>query len=110
MDYIALGRRIRNERLRLGITQEKLAEDVNISASYIGQIERGERSLTLDTLVQVANRLSVTIDFLLSDYVPPQDESLYNSWCELMNGKTPAEKALAVNMIRLMFTYLDENH
>ena len=109
MDYIALGRRIRSERIRLGITQEVLAEDVNISTSYIGQIERGERSLTLDKLILVVNRLGVTIDYLLSDYVPPQDESVYKLWCELMEGKSPDEKALAVNMIRLMFNYLDEN-
>lgn len=38
-----LGRRIREERLKLNLTQEKLAEDVNLSMAYIGQIERGER-------------------------------------------------------------------
>ena len=41
MDYIALGQRIREERLKLNLTQEKLAEDVGVSTTYIGQIERG---------------------------------------------------------------------
>ena len=50
MDYKLLGKRIREERLRLGKTQESLAEEVNISTAYLGQIERGERSVTLDKL------------------------------------------------------------
>ena len=41
-----IGKRIRAERLHLNITQEKLAEDVNLSLAYIGQVERGDRSLT----------------------------------------------------------------
>ena len=57
MEHQALGKRIREERLKLNLTQEKLAEDVNLSTAYIGQIERGERSLTLDNLIAVVNRL-----------------------------------------------------
>lgn len=43
MDYKALGRRIREERLKRNLTQEQLAEAIEISNSYMGQIERGER-------------------------------------------------------------------
>jgi len=53
MDYISLGKRIREERLKLNLTQEKLAEEVGLSTAYIGQIERGERSLTLEKLVLI---------------------------------------------------------
>ena len=42
MEQKTLGRRIREERLKLNLTQEKLAEDVDLSMAYIGQIERGE--------------------------------------------------------------------
>lgn len=57
MNYEHLGQRIREERLKHNLTQSKLAEDVNISDSYLGYIERGERSLSLETLVNLANRL-----------------------------------------------------
>ena len=40
MEHQSLGKRIREERLKLNLTQEKLAEDVNLSTAYIGQIER----------------------------------------------------------------------
>ena len=64
MDYKRLGERIREERLRLHLTQAQLAESVDISDTYMGAIERGERSLTLDTLVRLVNRLGVTVDYL----------------------------------------------
>lgn len=105
----ALGKHIREERLKLNLTQEKLAEDVNLSTAYIGQIERGERSLTLENLAAVANRLGVTIDYLLSDSIVPDSDGQYQLWCQLMNGRTEGQKALAINMVTLMFNYLDEN-
>jgi len=44
MNYTQLGKRIREERKKIGLTQSKLAEDIDISDAYMGQIERGERS------------------------------------------------------------------
>lgn len=108
MEQQALGKRIREERLKLNLTQERLAEDVNLSTAYIGQIERGERSLTLENLAAVANRLGVT-DYLLSDSVVSDNDGQYRLWCQLMNGRTEEQKALAINMVKLMFGYLDEN-
>ena len=100
MDYHALGKRIREERLRLNLTQEKLAEEVGV---YIGQIERGERSLTLDKLVKVVNRLGVTIDFLLSDYVIATDDTSMNLLVQLMHDRTQEEKTLAINLLKVLF-------
>ena len=76
MDYKRLGERIREERQRLHLTQAQLAEDVDISDTYMGAIERGERSLTLDTLVRLVNRLGVTVDYLLADSVTGGDETI----------------------------------
>lgn len=107
MDYSLLGKRIREERLRLNLTQEKLAEDINISTAYLGQIERGERSVTLDKLVPLSNRLGVTVDFLLSDYIAPSDDITIDRIYQLFNGKTAAEKEMAINVLKLMFSYTD---
>ena len=46
MEQKTLGRRIREERLKLNLTQEKLAEDVDLSMAYIGQIEVGRRGIS----------------------------------------------------------------
>ncbi len=66
MDYEDLGRRVRKQRQQMGWTQEGLAERVNVSTSFIGHVERGTRKASLETLVSIANVLSVSIDYLLS--------------------------------------------
>lgn len=106
MDYTFLGRRIREERLRLNLTQEHLAEDINISTAYLGQIERGERNITLDKLIPLAERLGVSVDFLLSDYIHPNDDASLALIRQFLDGRTDTEKELVVNMIKLLFSYM----
>jgi len=107
MDYIRLGKRIKEERLRLNFTQEKLSEKVGISTAYLGQIERGERCITLDKLIPLANCLGVTVDFLLADYIVTDEDNSLNLLTQLFRDKTVEEKELAVNMLKLLFSYTD---
>lgn len=58
---IALGKRIRKFRKRSGLTQEKLAEKVNVSVTHIGLVETGKRRVSLKTLYKIANALGVKI-------------------------------------------------
>lgn len=108
MNYSFLGKRIREERLRLNLTQERLAEEINISTAYLGQVERGERHITLDKLIPLSNRLGVSVDFLLSDYIHPSNDNSLSLIRQLLDGRTDQEKTLAVNMLKLLFSYPDE--
>lgn len=67
MDYELLGKRIRDERLLLRLTIEQLAERVDKSTNYIGQIERNDGKPSLETIVDIANALGTTVDELLKD-------------------------------------------
>lgn len=100
-----LGKRIREERLRLNLTQERLSEDIEISTAYLGQIERGERSLTLDKLVRLANRLDVTLDYLLSDSVSISPDNQTDRILQLLQDKTTAEKEMAFQILNTVFRY-----
>lgn len=107
MNYELLGKRIKAERNKLNLTQEKLAEDVDISTAYLGQIERGERNVTLDKLIPIANRLGVTIDFLLSDYLSSPDDASIDTIRQLFHGKSNSQKEFAINLLKLIFFYTD---
>jgi len=67
VDRIALGKRIREARTKLKITQEVLAEKAGIVVTYLGEIERGEKTPSLDVLVSLTDSLGVTCDYLLRD-------------------------------------------
>ncbi|GIO88453.1 hypothetical protein J25TS5_53850 [Paenibacillus faecis] len=110
MDYDALGKRLRQERHKMNLTQEKLAEKIEVSDAYIGQIERGERSLSLETLVKLANQLGVTVDYLLHDSIEINDDQFMNQVRQIMMERSPKEKQLALDILKLMFAHLDDMH
>ncbi len=85
-----------------------LAVDIDISTSYVGQIERGERDLALGIRVKVVNRLVVTIDYLLTDSVKVEDEQLMKQLLMFMDGRTGKEKERALNLVKLVFRYLND--
>ena len=66
MDYIALGKEIRELRRKRNLTQEKLAELADLSVPYISHLERGTKKPSLAVLVRLADSLDVTVDRLLS--------------------------------------------
>lgn len=108
MDYKRLGKRIREERQRLHLTQAKLAEDIDISDTYMGAIERGERSLTLDTLVRLVNRLGVTVDYMLSDSVSDNDENIMEQFKQITDNQPLERKQLAIKVLRTIFSHFEE--
>lgn len=67
MDYTMLGRRIRRYRIEKHLTQEQLAEMADVSASFLGHIERGTRVASLETLMKLCAVLQVTPNDLLGD-------------------------------------------
>ena len=66
MDYIDLGKRVRARRMELNWTQERLAQEIGVSTSFIGHIERGSRKASIDTLVLLANAMQISTDHLLT--------------------------------------------
>jgi transcriptional regulator with XRE-family HTH domain len=70
MDTKAIGERIRIAREERCISQQRLANAVGCTASYISTIERGEKTPTLETFVAIASTLSIPADVLLQDVLP----------------------------------------
>ena len=58
---IAFGKRVREMRKSKGISQERLAEMAGIDRSYMGNIERGEKNITLKKVYDICDALKVEI-------------------------------------------------
>jgi transcriptional regulator with XRE-family HTH domain len=59
------GQRVREERLKQGLSQEALAEKAGVHRTYIGMIERAEKNITLINIEKIAKALRVEIGTLL---------------------------------------------
>ena len=73
----------------------------------MGAIERGERSLTLDTLVRLVNRLGVTVDYLLADSVSDSDTNIMEQFKQIIDQQPLDRKQMAINILRTIFSYFD---
>lgn len=62
---VAFGRRVREVRKAKGISQEKLAELAGIDRSYMGNIERGEKNVTLKKVYEICDALGVNVHDLI---------------------------------------------
>ena len=62
-----VGQRIRNYRTQLGLSQEKLAELSGCHPTYIGQLERGEKNATLESIDRVASSLKISLSKLFEN-------------------------------------------
>ena len=88
LDHKAIGTRIRLRRLELNLSQEELAEIVGISPSFVGHIERAEKSATLDTYDRICEVLGLSLDYLargVKNRCDKEDCQLYKDAVELLN-------------------------
>lgn len=65
LDTKTLGKRIRSERMRIGLTQDEFAEKLNISTSYYARIESGIRMPSLELVIQIVELTDYSLDCLI---------------------------------------------
>ena len=65
--YKSLGETIRAARKQAKMSQEKLAEKADLNRNYIGEIERAEKKITLETLWKIAKALKVRLRDIVAD-------------------------------------------
>lgn len=73
-----IGRRLRNYRTQQKLSQEELAERCGLHPTYIGQVERGEKNATIESISKIASGLTIPLSTLfenIEDYT--SDDSNY---------------------------------
>ena len=100
MDQKAIGRRIKAARERKGLTQEELAEEVNLSPMHVSVIERGVKLPKLETLINIANVLDVSADVLLQDVVKNQTKLCASEASELILQLRREDQRRALAVLR----------
>lgn len=69
LDYKAIGKRIKIARIKADLKQDQLSEMVDVSPTHLSNIETGTTRVSLQTVIRIANALSVSADDLLCDNV-----------------------------------------
>lgn len=97
INYKEIGQRLKEGRNKLGITQDKLSEIIDVSPSYISEIERGTSICSLAVLVNIADILEMNIDYIINGItennvnisfseilknIPKENQKLYLDICK----------------------------
>jgi len=100
INYADIGKRIQARRKILEMTQEKLAEIIDISIGHLSGIENGKTKFSFPTIVQIANVLEMSMDELLCGSLIIGKIASQNEVTALLSDCTPQETTMIIDIIK----------
>lgn len=102
-----IGKRIRNYRKRLGYNQEVLSKKAGIFPTYLGQIERGEKRASLNTIFKIANVLELPLEVLFENIIQNEKyvDTMSSQCYELIDSLTLQEQEAILKLVKEIIDY-----
>lgn len=97
-----IGKRIKEQRERLGLTQDKFAERLGVATNYISTIERGASFPRCEKLIAIINGLETTADAIFCDVLEYSTEYRTNALYEELQELPVTEQKRILDMVALM--------
>ena len=102
INYSLIGKRIKEQRIKKGLTQENIAEYLDISVSYISRIERAAVKISLDTLVRIAVFLDVSPAFLIDGTIAASGDYLQGELADVTSGFSSDQMNLLLDIAQAL--------
>ena len=103
-----IGQRIRNYRTQKGLSQEKLAELAGCHPTYIGQLERGEKNATLESVEKIASAMDISLSELFDKLGKSGGDNIAAKCYDLVASKNEAEQKQLYKMLQEMDKYRNQ--
>lgn len=97
MDLTGIGKRIRAQRERLGMTREEFAEKLDITPKFCSDIELGVKGMSVNTLCNISNVLLLSTDYILFGI---ETDSVENTISVLLRECPPSKLDNLENIIK----------
>ena len=94
IDYNVIGARIKKARIAKRLTQEELAEQINVSVAFLSRIERGSSHINLKRLNQLCGLLDVSEGYILNGSSSNSDEYLNKEFNDLLKNCSPEKQKM----------------
>ena len=102
VDYKLIGTRIKEKRKQKKLTQENLAEMLNVSVGYVSQVERGVTKISLDLLAGISTLLECDISFFVSESAINSNYYLLAEVNDSLSSLNEKEKRILLGMAELL--------
>ena len=108
MDWISVGKRIRQQREYMGLTREQFSEQIDVTPKFCSDIETGSKGMSGPTLCRIAETLRLAADYILwgrDDPEPP------DSIMMILENCTKKERIFAEQLLKTFVTAMNSvNH
>lgn len=100
LNFRAIGKRIKIARIKKNLTQEIVADKIGVTPQHVSNIETGNSSVSLPTLVAIANVLDVSVDELLCDTILISKVVFEKEAQEIFNDSNEYETRVLVDVLK----------
>lgn len=95
-----VGDRIRHIRKEKGLSQEQLAERAGLHNNYVGQVERGEKNLTIETLEKIVSGLDISLEELFRFLDPMEQQDALGEIVRLLTERPVQDQEMALQLLK----------
>ena len=102
IDYSLVGERLKKARVAKKLTQENLAEKLDVSVAFLSRIERGSSHVNLKRLNQLCRLLDVSEGYILNGASSNSENYLTKEFSELLKSCSPETQRLIYNVAKVI--------
>ena len=102
LDYTIIGERLKKARLAKKLTQEQLAEKLDVSVAFLSRAERGDVKINLSRISQLCDLLDISISNVLTGTVSNSKDYLTEDFSNLLKSCPPEKLKLIYDIAKVI--------
>lgn len=102
VDFKLIGERIKKKRKQTGLTQEQLAEKIDVTVGYVSQCERGISKINLEKLSEISDALKCDLSYFVSGSTINGENYLVDELIQKYSLLTPKQKKQILKFINII--------
>ncbi len=110
IDYSIMGERLKKARLSKKLTQEDLAEEMDVSVAFLSRVERGKSPINLKRLTQLCTLLDISEGYILSGTANDSESYLSNEFKAILDSCSPSKQKLIYDIAKVIAYSDDDNN
>lgn len=105
IDYKVIGERIKRIRRQNNLTQDQMAEQIDVSVGYVSQVERGITKISLDLLAKIGEVLHCNVADFISDSGKKSETYLYDESFDKFRSLNDKDRNTVLALIQYLATH-----
>jgi len=102
LDYSIIGERLKKARKDKKLTQEQLAEKIDVSVAFLSRVERGDVKINLSRLSQICDLLEISLSYILTGVGSNSKDYLSDEFSNLLKNCPPDKLKLIYEIAKVI--------